>query len=231
MIKHELCRAWDAFDAYLFDIDGTLIHSTDAVHYYAFCQALSSIAGRPLNLEGVTAHGNTDVGILRDAFALAGVEDAVWRPQLREIRESMARFVDGRKNELCTTVLPQVKEMLQHLRARGAALGVATGNLEKIGKIKLASARLFDLFDFYGWSDSFEYRADVFRGAVNEARLHVGSEAAILVIGDTPADVQAARENSLSVIAVATGIYSFEQLQATEPDLCIQSFGNLLTFA
>jgi phosphoglycolate phosphatase-like HAD superfamily hydrolase len=231
MIKHELRRAWDAFDAYLFDIDGTLIHSTDAVHYYAFCQALSSIAGRPLNLEGVTAHGNTDVGILRDAFALAGVDEAVWRPQLREIRESMACFVDSRKNELCTTLLPQVKETLQHLRAQGAALGVATGNLERIGKIKLASASLLDLFDFYGWSDSFEYRADVFRGAVNKARLHVGSDAALLVIGDTPADVRAARENSLPVIAVATGIYSFEQLQAAEPDLCIQSFEDLLTFA
>jgi phosphoglycolate phosphatase-like HAD superfamily hydrolase len=143
----------------------------------------------------------------------------------------MACFVDSRKNELCTTVHPQVKETLQHLRALGAALGVATGNLEEIGKIKLASARLLDLFDFYGWSDSFEYRADVFRKAVSEARLHAGSEAAILVIGDTPTDVQAARENSLPVIAVATGIYSFEQLQATEPDLCIQSFEDLLTFA
>ena len=66
-----LPRSWDAFDAYLFDIDGTLINCKDAVHYFAFCAALKSLSGRNLNLDGVTAHGNTDVGILRDALMLA----------------------------------------------------------------------------------------------------------------------------------------------------------------
>ena len=73
-------RAWDEFDAYLFDIDGTLINCRDAVHYFAFCEALTRIAGRPTNLDGVVAHGNTDVGILRDALHLAKVPDEAWRP-------------------------------------------------------------------------------------------------------------------------------------------------------
>jgi phosphoglycolate phosphatase len=55
-------RAWDEFDAYLFDIDGTLINCRDAVHYFAFCESLTRIAGRPMNLDGVVAHGNTDAG-------------------------------------------------------------------------------------------------------------------------------------------------------------------------
>ena len=61
-------RAWDEYDVYLFDIDGTLLECRDAVHYFAFCAVLDSLAGRPLTLEGVTAHGNTDIGILRDAL-------------------------------------------------------------------------------------------------------------------------------------------------------------------
>src|SRR5579875_1953218 len=92
---------WDCFDAYLFDIDGTLLHCTDAVHYFAFCSVLSSVAGRQLNLEGVVTHGNTDVGILRDAFALAGISEDLWRPRLPEIREAMCRFVEARREELC----------------------------------------------------------------------------------------------------------------------------------
>ena len=48
--------AWDGYDAYLFDIDGTLLHCRDAVHYFAFCNALERVAGRRMTLEGVVAN-------------------------------------------------------------------------------------------------------------------------------------------------------------------------------
>jgi phosphoglycolate phosphatase len=223
-----LSRPWDTFDAYLFDVDGTLIHCSDAVHYFAFCSVLTTVAGRPLNLDGVVTHGNTDIGILRDAFALAGVPEQLWRVQLPAIRESMCRFVSAKKHELCANLLPQVRSVLEHLTARGAKLGVATGNLEEIGKRKLDAAQILDMFHFGGWSDAFEHRSDVFRAAGEIARSHVGSAAAILVVGDTPADVQAARMNGFQVIAVASGIYKLEELQAERPELCIRSFEELL---
>ena len=99
-------RAWDTYDAYLFDIDGTLLECTDAVHYFAFCGALQSLAGRPLNLDGVTAHGNTDVGILRDALTLANVPEPVWRGRLAETRAAMCGHVEDHKSELCAAALP-----------------------------------------------------------------------------------------------------------------------------
>jgi phosphoglycolate phosphatase-like HAD superfamily hydrolase len=52
--------------------------------------------------------------------------------------------------------------------------------------------------------------------------------AKICVVGDTPADVLAARANRLPIIAVATGVYSREQLLMEEPDLCLGSFEELL---
>ncbi len=221
-------RRWDAYDAYLFDIDGTLLHCTDAVHYFAFCEALGALAGRPMNLDGVTAHGNTDVGILRDALVLAGVEDETWRPRLAETRSAMCRFVEERKTDLCATVLPSVPEVLRHLRERGAVLGVATGNLEGIGRLKLGHCGLLEFFDFGGYSDAYEYRRDVFRGALARARELAGGEARVCVVGDTPEDVRAARANGLDVIAVATGIYSFEELMVEQPDWCLRSLGELV---
>lgn len=227
MTNSKLMRAWDAFDVYLFDIDGTLINCTDATHYFAFCDALTSIAGRELTLAGVTAHGNTDVGILRDAFALASVPDEEWRPKLPELREKMCSFVEARQSDLCAKVLPQVHKVLKHLKASGAKLGVATGNLEEIGKLKLRAAGLLDYFDFGGWSDEHEYRSDVFRAASAKARLVSKEDASVCVIGDTPSDIQAAHENGIPVIAVATGIYSFEQLEAEYPERCLRSFADL----
>ena len=220
-------RLWDEYDAYLFDIDGTLMNCTDAVHYFAFCEALGSLAGRPLNLDGVIAHGNTDVGILRDALLLAGVKDEEWRPRLAETREGMCLFVEERKGDLCATVLPAVPEVLRHLRDKGRVLGVATGNLAGIGRLKLGHCGLLEYFDFGGFSDEFEYRRDVFRGALGKARALAGEGAAVCVVGDTPEDIRAARANGLDVIAVATGIYSFEELSKEQPDWCIRSMWEL----
>lgn len=224
----KLPHAWDAFDAYLFDIDGTLLHCADAVHYFAFCETLSSIAGRPLTLEGVTAHGNTDVGILRDVLALAGVSEEHWRSQLEQIKQRMCDAVRARKQEVSATALPGVVHMLEHLRGKGALLGVATGNLRATGQIKLERAGLHSYFSFAGWSDDFEYRADVFRAAAAQARGLAGESASICVVGDTPADVRAARSNRLPVIAVATGIFSAHDLRKEVPDWCVSSLQELL---
>ena len=221
-------RAWDEYDAYLFDIDGTLLNCTDAVHYFAFAEALGSLAGRPLNLDGITVHGNTDVGILRDALTLAGVSQDEWRPHLAATRDAMCRFVQQRTQDFAITLLKGVVPVLKHLHARGAKLGVATGNLEGIGRTKLQHIDLLRYFDFAAYSDDYEFRRDVFRSGVEKAREVAGAEAAICVFGDTPLDVQAARENGLDVIAVATGIFSYETLQFEQPDRCLRSMEDLL---
>lgn len=223
-----LPRPWDQFDAYLFDIDGTLLHCSDAVHYFAFCDALSSLAGRDLNLDGVTAHGNTDVGILRDAFSRAGVSEASWRPQLDSLRDRMCAYVENHRDQICADILPSVREILFHLRNRGALLSVATGNLERIGTQKLATAGLLEFFDLGAWSDQWERRTDVFRHGIEQVRRAAHAGASILAIGDTPADIMAAQENGIPVIAVATGIYPLDELAAARPSLCIASFADLL---
>jgi phosphoglycolate phosphatase len=227
MTSVQSMRAWDKYDAYLFDIDGTLLECTDAVHYFAFCGALESLAGRPLNLDCVTAHGNTDVGILRDALTLAKVPEVLWRGRLAETRAAMCRHVEDHKSELCAAALPGVTVVLDHLRARGALLGVATGNLEGIGKLKLRHCGLLSYFVFGGYSDAYEYRRDVFRAALEQARSLAGTGASVCVVGDTPADVQAAHANGLDVIAVATGIYPFERLALEKPEWCLRALTEL----
>lgn len=222
-----LSRAWDGFDAYLFDIDGTLLNCVDAVHYFAFCHTLTALGGRAMNLDGVVTHGNTDLGILRDAFRLGGVEDEVWRGHLGEIYERMGSEVEAHGAEFQIEVLPAVREVLEHLRSRGAVLSTATGNFARIGVAKLESCGLWEFFDLGGWSDGFETRAEVFRAALAGVRERVGDHAAVCVLGDTPADVQAAHVNGLEVIAVATGIFSLEQLAAEGPELCLRSFAEL----
>ena len=221
-------RDWDTFDAYLFDVDGTLLHCTDAVHYFAFCEALTSIAGRPMNLDGVVAHGNVDNGILRDAFAHASIREAVWRPRLPELHEQMCRYVAAHHLEFSAGPLPGVRAVLEHLQARSAVLGIASGNLAAIGRAKLRHVGLADFFTVGGWSDSHETRTEVFAAAVQKMKAAAGPQATICVLGDTPADIAAARANHLPVIAIATGIYTAAQLASNPPDLLLPTLEALL---
>ena len=220
--------SWDSYDAYLFDIDGTLLNEVDAIHYFAFCEALTATAGRPLNLDGVVAHGNVDNGILRDAFTLANIPESAWRPHLQKIQQTMCDRVARDQEKLRLNVLPRVPEVLLHLRAKGAILGIATGNLEAIGRLKLSRAGLLAAFDFGGYSDAFEHRHEVFKAALQQARSLTRASANICVVGDTPADIHAAQANDVDVIAVATGIFSLETLQAEVPTRAVATLADLL---
>jgi phosphoglycolate phosphatase len=219
---------WDAQPAYLFDIDGTLLRSQDRIHYTSFFSSVRSVLGRELVLDGVVLHGNTDPGILRDAFRAANLEDADWHPAMEDILDTMRTEVLAQRDGLVVRVMPGVAATLAHLQKKGAALGVATGNLEAIGWLKIEAAGLRRWFTFGGFSDRFVVRAEMIDHAAALARAIVGKDASVCVVGDTPADISAAQENGLPVIAVGTGRYSFDELLSCKPDACTTTLEFLL---
>jgi len=226
---------WDEQRAYLFDIDGTLMRHRDRVHVDAFQESVRDVMGRELALEGVVLSGNTDPGILRDAFQLASVEDSAWRPHRENLLKAMCVHVAERRAEMQWTLTPGVEGVLAHLQRKGALLGVATGNLEEIGWIKIENAGLRSWFSFGGFSDRFEGRTDMIAHAAEQARAILSAsgtdgagEATVCVVGDTPRDIEAARANGLATIAVATGRYSFDELREHKPEACATTLEALL---
>ncbi len=219
---------WDDQQAYLFDIDGTLLRSRDRIHYDSFFESVREVMGHDLDLSGVTLHGNTDPGILRDAFLQTTVEDSHWRVALEEVLERMRTTVAARRDRMELVRMPAIEETLRHLAARGAKLGVATGNLEAIGWVKIETVGLRHWFEFGGFSDDYVERADMIAHAAEKARAIAGPNATVCVVGDTEFDITAARANGLPTIAVATGNQSFEQLMQRKPEVCATSLQALL---
>lgn len=219
---------WDQYDAYLFDIDGTLLRDPGRVHYHAFSKACTEVLGHPLSLDAVSVAGSTDPRILRDAFAAAGIADATWRPHQARLLETICSVVERDATRMQLTVMPGVVEALKHLAAAGKWLGVATGNLESIGWLKLQRSELREHFRFGGFSDAHEQRADMIAAAASAARALAGENSSIVVIGDTPSDIAAARANALPVIAVATGHSTFDSLLEHTPDICAENLSALL---
>jgi phosphoglycolate phosphatase-like HAD superfamily hydrolase len=222
--------AWDSQDAYLFDIDGTLLRSRDRVHFDSFASSVQRVTGFEITLAGILLHGSTDTMILREACLQAGIPADVLEIRIEAILEAMRNAVAEQRQEMDLVRMPGVAETLAHLARRGALLGVATGNLEVIGWIKIEQAGLREWFRFGGFSDHFPIRSELVGQAADKAREMVGRAASICVVGDTPRDIEAARANFLSVIAVATGKYSFDELLAYQPEVCATSLADLLSF-
>jgi phosphoglycolate phosphatase len=220
--------AWDRQDAYLFDIDGTLLRSRDRVHIESVATSVKRVTGFEVTLAGISLHGNTDTGILREACSRAGVPTEVMDLQIEAILQAMCDSVTERRKELDPILMPGVKEALAHLAERGALLGVATGNLELIGWVKIETAGLREWFRFGGFSDRFPVRSELIGQAARKAYDLAGEAARVCVVGDTPRDIEAARANNLAVIAVATGNFDFETLWALQPDACATSLADLL---
>jgi phosphoglycolate phosphatase len=221
---------WDSADAFLFDIDGTLLNSRDAVHYFAFRNAIRDVLGIEASIEGVPVHGNTDIGILRAVLQRAGLRDRAIDKHMPQIVARMCAEVQQNHEQMNPELCPSILDLINYLQAQGKLLGAASGNLETVGWLKLEKAGLRPMFTFASFSFPRELRAEIFQHGIDLALRRLGEHASVTVIGDTPSDIEAAQTVGAPVIALATGIYSFAQLQAHDPDACFACGTDLLAF-
>jgi len=217
---------WIEADAYLFDIDGTLLNASGRAHYNAFTAGLKHGLGLECTIEGVPWHGSTDISILRAVAEREGISAELFSRALPQILARMRLEVENNRASIRAKVCPSIPELVRNLDSLGKLLGIASGNLETIGWLKVEAAGLRKYFAFGSFSDEREQRSDIFAHGIAEARIR-GAQT-VCIIGDTPQDVRAAKDNNVPVIAVATGIYDFEQLRAELPDACVSCCSDLL---
>jgi phosphoglycolate phosphatase-like HAD superfamily hydrolase len=106
----------------------------------------------------------------------------------------------------------------------GVPTGLVTGNLTRIGWKKLERAGLKHHFCLGAFGEMSRDRAGLVRIAIGQARKSgwVRNSTRISLIGDSPADIQAARANRVQAIAVLTGISTSQELAAESPDMLIK---------
>jgi phosphoglycolate phosphatase-like HAD superfamily hydrolase len=208
-------------DAYVFDIDGTLLVTTDLVHWNALHRAMIEAYGVDATIDGIPYHGMTDISILRTALARADVSGGAFESSLPMALEVVCREVESNRKQIAPHVCAGVPALLTKLHQQRTLLGVASGNLETVGWHKIEAAGLRDYFSFGFFSDHCERRADIFRNAIDHAASILGTKARVCFVGDTPSDVQAAKEVGGLIVAVATGTFARDELNALSPDLCL----------
>jgi phosphoglycolate phosphatase len=220
---------WWNFDAYLFDIDGTLVNAHGRVHYNSFHTALREVYGCEGRIDNIPVHGNTDIGILRAALKYHSKMPSDFEARLPAAFDLMCAEVERNADRMNVEVCPSIRELLETLHHLGKLIGVVTGNLERIGWRKLERAGLRQFFDFGSFNDRREKREDIFRHGAELARELRGPQATVCFIGDTPNDVRAAAHLGAPVLAVATGVFTVDELKKQSPALCVSNCSELLS--
>ena len=152
---------WRAADAYLFDIDGTLLNSKDAVHYWALHNAVKEVYELELDVSGVPIHGNTDVGILRGFMQKSGIAEAEWLPKLAGLVELISEEVERKIGGITYQNNTRLGAAIRHAAARLATQEARTRLL-----IVLSDGRPYD----HDYGDARYAREDT-REALRQTKL------------------------------------------------------------
>lgn len=200
----------------LFDIDGTLI-TTGGAGYRAIKQAVEMTLGVKRALEGIPVAGRTDSIILRDAVrALDGREltahllDQLRTTYMGTLRAEIDRVRGG------PGVLPGVRTLLARLAGDpDFHVALLTGNFSQTAEIKLAYFDLWQHFPWGAFGEDAVHRNDLLPVAIARYRVRTGLDVAssdIVIIGDTPNDVEVARAGGARSVCVTTGQFDRQAL-------------------
>jgi phosphoglycolate phosphatase len=210
----------DRYRIILFDIDGTLV-STGGAGAVAWKVAFEELHGIPADIGQFTDAGMTDPDVGIKTF-----EAVLHRtPTRHELAQLLQRRLEHMPEAIASSeryrVLPGVPERLRQLSRDGHLLGLITGNIDGAAHIKLQRADLNRWFPFGAYAGAGMQRADIVREAVARAEAIVGRDVPneeILVVGDTPRDIEAAHAAECSAVAVATGHHDADALRAAGAD-------------
>ena len=208
----------------LFDIDGTIMLSAGAGGR-AVRRALIEVFGA----SGPEKHrfdGKTDPQIVRELMSIEGHEDAHIEAQMPALFERYLTYLQEELRVSVATggirIMPGIFELLDVLEARDdVVLGLLTGNLVEGARAKLSAAGINPKrFRVGAYGSDHELRGELPAVAQRRAFEQLGlsfSGRDIVVIGDTPADLQCGVAIGCRAIGVATGSYSLDDLREHRP--------------
>jgi len=206
------------YSVYLFDVDGTLVDSAPDI-----CGA---------QMEVLAAHGLTgfDEVFLRgyigrhliDLFADLGVDPEQMQPLIARYRDTyLARGHNS------TTVFPGIAEMLAALDGRKSTATIKTS---RTTRALLEQFGLAEHFDHVQGTDGFPAKPepDVILAALKALGAKPDE---CLLVGDSPADMEAGRRAGVRTCGVRWGYGDLEAMARWEPDYWLDDPAGLLATA
>jgi len=206
--------------AILFDLDGTLVDSSEAIIRAVekvleskglTCDRVkvASIIGLPLeNIFGVLAPNLS--------------EQEIWQLVHEYRKYYIAHHLEN------TTIYPSAQMVLRRLKAKGFKLGIVTAKYRE---------PVMDVLSYFGIAELFDVIVTGYEVIRHKPAPDIVFEAAkrlrvdpkqCVVVGDSPLDVQAGKQAGAFTIAVLSSTYTRTQLKDARPTIIIRELEEIL---
>lgn len=202
----------------LFDIDGTLIRSQGAGK-----KAIANTLKEDFHCDTpdveVSFAGRTDLSLIKEIFQRNSLK--ISGGDMQKFFASYVRHLSQTLAECQGEVIDGVVALLDHLfRDEEIILGLLTGNIRDGAFAKLQHFKLDRYFKLGGFGDNCEDRAEIAKEGVRAIETAVNMRVnpkKVLVIGDTPHDVNCAHAIGARSLAVCTGYSSRKEIEVAKP--------------
>lgn len=214
----------------LFDIDGTLL-TIKGLDKTAVGKAIADVFGRPLSFDGISFSGKTDPQIFREIVMLDIERGGEFSDTIEEaVTATLEAYKEAARGYLPTADvrgLPGAVDVVQRFHEQeDAQLALLTGNVEEMAYLKLSQISLDGYFPFGAFGCDSEERNELPPFALSRAKSHTGRTFLgkdVVVIGDTPRDIECGKMVGATTVGVSTGHFSVDELAAHEPDVLLES--------
>lgn len=218
------------FDLIMFDLDGTLVETApeimDAVNDTLVRFDLAPVTQTQVN--DWIGHGTRELMVQ----ALAGVTGST--AEVVRGSKLLAKIMpvyDVFYQQRCGTrshLYPQVREVLQALRAQGVKLAVVTNKESRYTQVVLDVHQLGPMFDAVVSGDTFASKKPTPVGVLHCLTQFGVPANRALFVGDSSIDAATARNAGVPVWLLPYGYNMGQPIEACAPDRVIADFSSLL---
>ncbi|MBU0473581.1 MAG: HAD family hydrolase [Bacteroidetes bacterium] len=207
------------FDGIIFDIDGTIVQSNELI-FATFNHVTEKFLGKTTSPDEIIAlFGPTEAVIIKQLFS-DNFENVMndYYQFYRQNHNKMAKVFDG------------ITTLIDELKSRNILLSIYTGKGKGSTEITLEELGIRDKFDMIVTGDDIEDHkpspegVDVFVNKYNLNRDRV------LMIGDAPPDVKAAKATGIKIASVLWDSYAKEEVLSMGSDYYFESVKDLSDF-
>jgi pyrophosphatase PpaX len=202
------------FDCFIFDFDGTLVHSAPA-YLESFRHSIRLHTGVEVTDEEFKKFWHMNF-TPQDILKCYGEE---------MLDEMMASFEDYYydNHHQHVTAYDGIADLLEHLSAQGSIIGLVSLKPRRAGLKELASTDLSKFFRQTIWGDDVENVKPHPEGLLRALDELQANPQRSLVIGDSAADILMGQAAGIRTAAALWGGPHTEKLLATSPDFVIDS--------
>lgn len=208
----------EKFEGIIFDIDGTMT-STNELIFASFNHVMNKYLDKTLTeSEIVSLFGPPEDVILEECTG----------ENFTDARKDYYNFYE--ENHGMAGLYPGIMDLLVFIKSRKVPLAIFTGKGREAARITLKKLKIFRFFDLIITGDDVKEHKPSPEGILKFVEKFGLHPASVLMIGDSPSDIKAARGAEVKIASVLWDSYSKEKVLALSSDYVFHTVEELSAF-